>query len=200
MTLLTLSGFLFATTYEALVGAIIFFPLFIYFALAIWPKKEHSYRPEVENSTNSKLIKAKPVKLTREEVPTRSKAKIDADRRTFIKLIGSAGVTLFFFSLFTRNAEAAFFGSVPGPGTVNLKDIAGNKIDPAEKQATDGYRINQIDDSTPAFYGFQNASGAWYIMREDASGNYRYTKGASDFSTNWTNRASLTYDYFDNIF
>jgi hypothetical protein len=37
-------------------------------------------------------------------------------------------------------------------------------------------------------------------MSEDSSSNFRYTKGSSSFSTNWTGRAGLTYDYFDSVF
>ena len=118
----------------------------------------------------------------------------------FLKLIGSAGLSLFMFTLFTKRAEAAFFGSVPGPGTVSIKDSAGNKIDPSEKQPTDGYKITELDDSVPAYYGFINKDGAWFIQKEDSNGSYRYTKGPSGFTTSWTNRASLTYDYFDNVF
>jgi hypothetical protein len=125
----------------------------------------------------------------------------DTDRRLFLKLIGSTGLTLTLMAIFTKDAKAAFFGSVPGPGTVAVKDSTGATIDPAEKQPTDGYEISQIDDSsTPAYYGFVHKTGAWYITREDSSGNYRYSKGLSSFSTNWTGRVGLTYDYFDAVF
>lgn len=125
----------------------------------------------------------------------------DIDRRLFLKLIGSAGLTTFLFSIFTSKSHAAFFGSVPGPGVIALKDSSGNQIDPAEKHPTDGYNITQeASTGNTDYFGFTNKSGAWYILRVDNSGNYRYTKGSSDFATNWTDRTSLTYDYFDNIF
>ena len=125
----------------------------------------------------------------------------DLNRRMFLKLIGSAGITLFLFSIFTKKAEGAFFGSVPGTGTISIKDTTGAKIDPAIKQPTDGYTLAQVDDGVSnTYYGYLNKDGAWYILREDSSSNYRYTKGGSSFATNWTNRASLTYDYFDAIF
>lgn len=134
------------------------------------------------------------------EVLTSSQVK-DLDRRMFLKLIGSAGITAFLFSIFTDKSHAAFFGSMPGPGTIAIKDSNGTVIDPSEKQPTDGYNISQVDDGiTASYYGFVHRTGAWYIQKEDATGNYRYTKGPSDFATNWTNRTSLTYDYFDNIF
>lgn len=121
----------------------------------------------------------------------------------FLKLIGTAGVGVFMMSVFTKKAQAAFFGSAPGPGTVAIKNIAGDKIDPAEKQPTDGYKIAQLDDSTPAYYGFTNKEGAWFIMREEATGAYRYAKGDNNFSTlGWPKRNTdeLTYGYFNEIF
>lgn len=125
----------------------------------------------------------------------------DLDKRIFLKLIGSAGLAAFVFALFSKQSHAAFFGSMPGPGIISVKDSSGNLIDPAEKQPTDGYQISEIDDSAiPAYYGFLNKDGAWYISREGSSGEFRYKAGTSNFSTNWDNRASLSYDYFQNIF
>ena len=131
-----------------------------------------------------------------------SSVKVDVDRRRFLKILGGTGVSIFLMSLLNpKQAGAAFFGSVPGPGTISIKDASGIKINPAEKQPTDGYKISQIDDANyPYYYGYINSSGAWYIMSEDVNSNYRYTKGGSSFATNWTSRASLTYDYFDSIF
>lgn len=64
------------------------------------------------------------------------------------------------------------------------------------------YKISDTDSSSdPKYYGNVAADGSWYIMKETTSaGTYRYCKGASSYSTNWTGRASLTYDYFDVIF
>lgn len=125
----------------------------------------------------------------------------DVNRRLFLKLIGGAGISALVMSMFTDKAHAAFFGSMPVPGAMTLKDSSGNAIDPAEKQPTDGYEISEIDDATaPAYYGFVHKTGAWYISREDENGSYRYAKGTSDFPTSWTDRATLTYDYFDTVF
>lgn len=66
------------------------------------------------------------------------------------------------------------------------------------------YRINDTDDdASPNYYGFQDAMGDWYILKETISSGantYRYVKGSSDYSTNWTNRAALTYGLFDSVF
>lgn len=125
----------------------------------------------------------------------------DVNRRLFLKLVGGAGLSVFMMSIFTDKAHAAFFGSMPVPGAMTLKDSTGTAIDPAEKQPTDGYEISELDDSTvPAYYGFVHKTGAWYISREDENGSYRYAKGPSDFPTGWANRATHVYDYFDNVF
>lgn len=127
----------------------------------------------------------------------------DSDRRLFLKLIGSTGLSLFFMALVSKKAQAAFFGSVPGPGTVAVKNIAGNTIDPAELQPTDGYEISEVDDAaTPSYYGFVHKTGAWYITKEDATGAYRYWKGSSGFSAAWDLRddPDTSYGYFDSVF
>lgn len=126
----------------------------------------------------------------------------DARRRQFLKILGGGGVSLFLMTfIMPGKANAAFFGSTPGPGVIALKDTSGAKIDPAEKQPTDGYTISEIDDaSSPSYYGFIHKNGAWYIAREDSAGAYRYAKGSSNFSTSWTGRAGLTYAYFDVTF
>jgi hypothetical protein len=126
----------------------------------------------------------------------------DDNRRLFLKLVGSTSLSIFFMAIMGKgSAKAAFFGSMPGPGTVAIKDSSGTPIDPAILQPTDGFEISQVDDSvTPSYYGFVHKTGAWYITKEDATGAYRYAKGASDFATSWTGRTSLSYDYFDAVF
>jgi len=188
ITIITLGGFIGSKTSAQFISASLFTPLLLYFGWLVVPKRKRILE-----------IPSKKPKTVLTPLPSPEK-KFDENRRTFIKLVGSAGISLLFLSLFTKKAHAAFFGSVPGPGTVALKDTTGVQIDPAIKTPTDGYKISQIDDASPAYYGFVNKAGAWFIMKEDSSGNYRYTKGASSFSTNWTNRASLTYDYFNIIF
>jgi hypothetical protein len=68
----------------------------------------------------------------------------------------------------------------------------------------EGYQLaDKDDDASPNYYGFVNAEGHWYILKEELSpGNdtYRYTKGTKDYPTNWANRTTLTYDYFYNVF
>lgn len=180
-------GFIGATSAPQLVSAILFFPLAVYFAWLVTPKRSHALVITVRPAESPKQVAQGPLAF-------------DTNKRMFLKLIGSAGISLFLFSLFTKKAQAAFFGSVPGPGTVAVKDTSGAAIDPAIKHPTDGYKITELDDSSPAYYGFLEKTGKWFIMKEDSAGAYRYIKGDSAFSTNWTNRASLSYDYYDTIF
>jgi len=211
LTLIVTTGFFSIRSNADLVSSLLFFPLLIFFVKRVLPKKRKALvLPTLIPIEPTPLVKKHKEVLIEEtpitpiddmdDEPFRDhQQQFDKNRRVFIKLIGSAGISLFVFSLFTKKAQAAFFGSVPGPGTVALKDISGNPIDPAQNQPTDGYKISEMDDSSPAYYGFVNKDGAWFILKE-SSGGYRYVKGASSFTTNWTGRAGLTYDYYHNVF
>ncbi len=132
----------------------------------------------------------------------------DQSRRQFLKMAGSAGLGLAALTLVNpKKASASFFGSVPGPGTISIKDTGGNKIDPAAKQPTDGYKISKMDDTssdTYSYYGFVDQSGQWYIQRETTSGvgegDFLYCNGVSDFTTAWNDKENQTYESFDTIF
>lgn len=196
---LTVTGIVSAKEINDLLASFIYLPLIFYFSVQIINSRIRNKKETTENKP--KITKTSQVKevIYPTEIPQTGVS--DNDKRLFLKLIGSAGFSLLFMALFTKKAQAAFFGSVPGPGIVSVKNIAGEKIDPAESHPTDGYEITEIDDtSSPAYYGFLKKNGYWYIMKEDSTGAYRYSKGTSDFSTNWTNRASLTYNYFNTVF
>lgn len=148
--------------------------------------------------------------LATEPAPAESPAEegvTDPDRRAFLKKIGGVGLGILAYSLLNpKQAGAAFFGSVPGPGTVAIKDTTDTKIDPAIKglqSLTIRYGVSEIDDGDPAYYGFVDKDGGWYILKEDETEgdfSYRYAKGDSDFSSNWSNRTGLFYQYFDQVF
>lgn len=98
-------------------------------------------------------------------------------------------------------------GGVGGGGyeTIWIKDIAGSTINPAEKNPLDGYELSDWTDemTNPQYHGFLHASGAWAIKTLDTSTNprtVRWCKGASGYVTEWGNRGSQTYDYFDATF
>ena len=60
--------------------------------------------------------------------------------------------------------------------------------------------VDEFDDgssSSVKYYGFLDPEGHWYVMKYDPSASaktMRYAFGGTDYSTNWTNRESLTYD------
>lgn len=203
-SIMTVAGLIGASNIAFFVSALLFAPLTLYFLIEVIPRRrqalvlaeiiEEKIQPKAKTPSRKTFVEEV------EEKPLKLQRSFDHDRRMFIKLIGSAGISIFLLSIFSGKAQGAFFGSVPGPGTVSLKDTTGAQIDPAVEHATDKYRISEVDDSTPAYYGFLDSGGAWYILKEASDGTYRYVKGSSSFSTNWTGRAGLSYDYYHNIF
>lgn len=61
---------------------------------------------------------------------------------------------------------------------------------------------NLANSSNPSirYTGFVDQSKNWYIMEQNVTnGTYRYAKGnhpETTYTTNWSNRESLTYKYF----
>ena len=198
VSFVVVAGFISANSLLQFAIAILFFPLFVYFFCRVMPRKVRSAqipnRDVVFEDEKESVEEAKMTVLKKEG--------IDINRRMFLKLAGSAGVALFIFAIFNKKTESAFFGNLSGANSsaVSIKDSQGNKIDPSEKQPTDGYKINELDDSDTTYYGFVRKDGAWFIMREDPAGSFRYIKGPANFSASWTNRTGLSYDYFDNVF
>lgn len=65
------------------------------------------------------------------------------------------------------------------------------------------YRAAHLDSSSPAYYGFLDKAGNWYIMKATTSGNvitYTYCKGSSGYAAAWSDRANQTYGNYDTIF
>lgn len=82
---------------------------------------------------------------------------------------------------------------------VVLVDSSGNVV----SLNLSGYYVNDTDQSSSTrYYGFSNASGAWYILQEiiGTTNSYRYAAGPSAYTTAWTGRAGLTYGYYDVVF
>lgn len=69
-------------------------------------------------------------------------------------------------------------------------------------QLLEGFFVHDQDSaSDPAYYGYVNVRGAWYILEQNvAAGTFRYCRGLSDYSTSWTGRGGLTYGYLNAIF
>ena len=185
--------FVTARNYTQLVAATILYPILVYFAFKVFPRKNS------EVGSQEPTVAARPVSVV--SVPKESSGIADFDKRGFLKMIGAAGLSFFLFSIFSRRANVPFFGKLEGPVTTSLEDARGNKINPAQSQATDGYKISEVDDGLVTFYGFINNHGAWFIMREDTdTGSFRYTRGDTGFADNWPSRENLKYDYYFNVF
>lgn len=177
---------------------IILLPLEIYFiSLIIISWKKFRNRAKVAIVTE---------KIDTVEVVEEEKVR-EKERRDFIKLIAGAGAGVLVTSLINpQKAGAAFFGSVPGPGTITIKDTTGAKVDPAIQEPLDGYSIANYSDSGdyPHYYAFLNKAGAWYVLQEtgDSNNSFLYAKGSGGIGQgyNWSNRGSLTYATFDATF
>ncbi|MDO8503802.1 MAG: hypothetical protein Q7S60_03865 [bacterium] len=188
VTIITVSGFLGATSIPQLLSAVIFFPLAVYFWLRVVPRRRQALLiPD--------RVLVIPNVIPKVTEPEKDKAEeghpgFDINRRTFVKLIGSAGLALFLFAMFTKKSQQAFFGKDPAAAQES-----------GIKHPTDGYTIARIDDGSPAFYGFLNKEGSWFIMREESDGVYKYAKGASDFlEAGWGTRDMLAYGEFNTVF
>jgi hypothetical protein len=181
--------FVTAQTYEQLVVAILSYPILAYLSLNLFKKKTRVIQTNtLENPPQAIQVE--------EEVQSDS---FDLDKRAFLKLLGAAGMSFFFFSLFKGRGTPLGLGS--SGGATIIENTSGQKINPAEKKPTDGYYISEIDDGDISFFGYINTEGAWYIMRQDNhSTSIRYVRGESDFAGSWSRRSDLSYDYFHNIF
>lgn len=184
-------GFLSATTVAQIISALIFSSLGIYFLLLVWPRNGYVLEipPERAETASHKAVKK----------AVESSLQIDIDRRDFLKLIGVAGATAFFFSLFNKKGLPFIGGNSSNLNTIT--DSTGKAINPAEKSLLDNYSITEIDDTTPiAYFGFVDDKGNWYIMKEDENGAFRYSRGENNFSRGWFSRESLSYGYFNEVF
>lgn len=65
--------------------------------------------------------------------------------------------------------------------------------------STSKYKISDLEESTTSYFGFLAPDGSWYILKLTAT-EARYAKGTSGYTTSWTGRAGLSYDYYNNIF
>ena len=195
-------AFITATTYLQLAVAILLYPVLVYFAFKIFPRKVMITPLKNPIITPIQSFMGSEQKV--EEDKRENLGVSDIDKRLFLKIIGGTGISLFLFSIFNKRAKNLFFKNLPASGNsgrVVLEDTSGNKINPAQSGPTDGYTISEVEDNMIAFYGFTNKEGAWFIMKQDTDvGSFRYSKGNLNFSENWANREKLKYDYFSSVF
>lgn len=130
--------------------------------------------------------------------------KIDDKKRKFLKLLaGTSLTTMLLYFVNAKKTQAAFFGSGPGNGVINIKDSSGKKIDPAVNSPLDGYAIANIDEGTSNnYFGFTNKNGDWYIMKVDNINNsFTYNRGIDDYATAWSNRdTEINFKSFSETF
>lgn len=182
--------FLTSKTYTQLGIAVVLYLPLAYFALRVFPR--NSWKTPIFTIQ----MPARPVQKVHKEKRERIDIA-DVEKRTFLKLIGAAGISFFVFSLLGRRVDTLLFGKTVDSEINSLGGITGG----SSASPTEGYKISEIDDSVVSYYGFTNKNGGWLIMKEDTEGSsFRYSKGNSDFPAMWKNRESLQYDYFYNLF
>lgn len=196
--------FITATTYTHLAVAILLYPLLVFLAYKVFQNKIRIPSSEKTEPQIHPLVKVMEKEKV-EAVKTERVGIADIDKRMFLKIIGGAGILVFLYSIFSKKSENLFFKNIPGfasgSGRFSIEGITGKKIDPAQNQPMDGYKISEIDSNIISYYGFINKDEAWYIMRVDTEkGSFRYSRGESNFSANWSNRENLKYGYFSNLF
>lgn len=193
LSIIVVIAFVTAKNYVQLGFAVAVYPFFMYFVYKVFLGENHAV-----TTANARVPQITTVPKNDDEHFNKVEVA-DVDKRTFLKIIGTAGLSFFVFSLLGRRVESLFFGKAVDPGTGTL---GGTLQGTSTKESMEEYKISEIDDSTDvAYYGFVNKDGAWFIMKEDlGASTYRYARGNSGFSDNWQNRRDLKYDYYFNLF
>ena len=63
------------------------------------------------------------------------------------------------------------------------------------------YEFTDSSGTDPMYIGYTAKDGKWFIKQYSPSaGTMRFIKGDTAYTTNWTGKAGLVYDYFYNIF
>lgn len=202
--LFVIATFITATSFAQLTLAILLYPVLMFFAYKMYTKQRPKPQRVLETDTSDNRTE------TGVKKPAERIVISDIEKRVFLKLIGSAGVFLFLFSLFNRKAENLFYKSLPETGKAyfdrkeffDKKEAQGAGAGAgAAVQPTDEYGISEIENGEISYYGYTKLGGAWYIMKVDsASNSFRYVKGDNNFPAGWKNREKLKYDYFGNVF
>ncbi|HEY9824926.1 MAG TPA: hypothetical protein V6D19_05725 [Stenomitos sp.] len=96
--------------------------------------------------------------------------------------------------------DAAFANNKDAPGELEqlakLSSIRGTSSTSSGNSGS--YFPSDIDEAA-GYYGFLTASGAWYIQRVTPT-TVRYAAGTEGYTTAWTGRAALIYDYYNVVF
>lgn len=206
VTLFVVMLFVTSKSYAQLYAAVLLYPVLTYVTLKVFPRVDQDEYIQPTEPTNNIAIKV-PDKEKRDlkvMVPREKVEIVDIDKRTFLKLIGTAGVSFFLFSLLGRRAEDYIFNKTQGLGLSTPQQSNEPSFGTSPQGGalpSNEYKISEIDDGLISFYGFVNKNGNWLIMREDTQENsFRYAKGETGFSKFWSDRTSLKYDYYHNLF
>ena len=74
-------------------------------------------------------------------------------------------------------------------------------VDPTQ---VGGYKCHDLDESSSTlnYFGFVNDVGKWYILEyvSATTSTFRISQNATNYTSGWAARASLTYDYIYNSF
>lgn len=196
---LVVATFITAKTYTQLGVAVILYPLLAFFAYKVFENsiwRPFLKKPQAAMQHTAVSEKAMPAGRQVEDLKKEGIAVSDIDKRLFLKIIGTTGLSFFLISIFGRRAENFLFGQ-----NQTTQPAPAGKTVAASPSPTDGYTISEIDDGIVGYFGFINNEGKWFIMKRDTdSGSFRYAKGGKDFSGNWKMRENLKYDYFHNVF
>lgn len=61
--------------------------------------------------------------------------------------------------------------------------------------------VGKDTSGDPIYLGYKDVDGAWYIKKLNLTATEdTFVSGTTDFATNWTNRATLSYDDYDTEF
>lgn len=215
---LVVAAFITAHSYNQLILAVVLYPPLIFFAYKIfikgYPMQAPAYEGDMTTATmtanglsasssaaGGSSNKTSSISQVNSEKVELAKVQVeDIDKRTFLKLIGAAGLSFFVFSILGRGLETLLYNKAASTGTnpFGLVPPEGAGVSP-----TQGYSIAQIDDTNGlvTYYGFVNQNKSWFIMKENLEDNsYRYARGKSNFVSNWQNRVNLNYDFYYNQF
>lgn len=209
VTIFVVMLFVTSKSYGQLYAAILLYPILTYLTLRVFPRVEQEAVIQTTQPIGSIIAEktaAKESKNLNLAIPREKVEIVDIDKRTFLKLIGTAGASFFLFSILGRRAEDYIFNKTQGLNNLNFLPSQNNtpnlSMSPqGGSLPSDEYKISEIDDGIISFYGFVNKNGNWLIMREDTQENsFRYANGDSNFTKNWGGRTDLKYDYYHNLF
>lgn len=194
--LLIILIFITAKSYTQLALAVTLYPFIVYLIFKVMPTQKVD-----QQIREPAVVTVKPVNT--QETTVQNKVEItDIDKRTFLKLVGAAGLSFFVFSILGKRVESLLLGNALQSKIPELQNTETQVDSSSQIKNNEDFKISEIDDSGEAtYYGFINKAGNWMIMKEDSeSSSFRYAKGDSNFEKNWPNREKLKYDYFHNLF